>query len=181
MDFDLHKRNIMARADKSRKGSWDDRIAGLCNSINLNQGYCTTSSCSGRVLIIKGNNGRKHDVEYIFVSHNLIEPDDIKDIIRENGDDIVFQAQSAILHVVCRDMACARRLMQKARDCGFRRSGIINDSPYTVEIVSGESLQFPNIFSRDMADDAFMEKLCSASNSILKNAWIKIERLHKEM
>ena len=181
LDFNLHKKNVLSREDKSRKGSWDVKIADLCNIINKNDNYCTTSSCSGRILMISKNSSKKHDVDYIFVSHEKILTEDIKDYFEKADNKTVFQIQSAIIHVLCKDIESARLLMQKSRDCGFRRSGIINLNPYTVEILSDDSIQIPMIFAKELLTDIFYNNLCRTANDTLEVTWNKIKRLEKQI
>jgi len=181
LDFDLHKKNVLSREDKSRKGSWDEKITELCNTINNNDNYCTTSSCSGRILIISKNSSKKHDVDYIFVSHEKISTRDIIGHFENSDNNKVFQIQSAIIHVLCKDIESARLLMQKARDCGFRRSGIININPYTVEIISDDSIQIPMILPKELLNSIFYDNLCKISNDTLEITWNKIKRLVKEL
>ena len=49
--FDSRKRHALQHTDLSRKGSIDEYIRPLVDSINANHDYVTTSSCSGRILI----------------------------------------------------------------------------------------------------------------------------------
>lgn len=57
--------------DRSKKGRVDDRIEDLIKEINSCDGFCTTSSCSGRVtLMSEGLNGKKGK-EWVYVSHEV--------------------------------------------------------------------------------------------------------------
>lgn len=49
--FDSRKRQVLQQADLSKKGSIDDYIVPLVESVNSNHNFVTTSSCSGRILI----------------------------------------------------------------------------------------------------------------------------------
>ncbi len=50
--FQQRKKDILSKRDKSYKGNWDKHIKNLCDKINLSRNYCTTSSCSGRVVLM---------------------------------------------------------------------------------------------------------------------------------
>lgn len=52
-DFALWKQQRLSRADGSRKGSVDEPIAGIVRLLNDRDCFCTTSSCSGRVVVLE--------------------------------------------------------------------------------------------------------------------------------
>lgn len=51
--FIQRKKDVLSKKDKSSIGKWDYKIISLCEKINGNGNYYTTSSCSGRVIILK--------------------------------------------------------------------------------------------------------------------------------
>ena len=51
-EFLQRKKDILSKEDKSSKGDWDKRIIELCDKINSSEKYYTTSSCSGRVIVM---------------------------------------------------------------------------------------------------------------------------------
>ena len=53
MDFENNKRTFLAKTDKSKKGGIDEKILPLVSKINLSKDYYTTSSCAGRIILVK--------------------------------------------------------------------------------------------------------------------------------
>jgi hypothetical protein len=54
MDGFLKRKNdVLLKLDKSSKGGWDEKIRDLCEEINSLENYYTTSSCSGRVVLMR--------------------------------------------------------------------------------------------------------------------------------
>lgn len=53
--FDSQKSAAIDGQDFSRKGSVDEPIKDLVEFINVHNQYFTTSSCSGRILVIAEN------------------------------------------------------------------------------------------------------------------------------
>ena len=49
------KQGILSRADRSIAGCVDEPIAQFVSAINSEAVYCTTSSCSGRIVIVQVN------------------------------------------------------------------------------------------------------------------------------
>lgn len=72
MTFLNQKKTYLAKSDKSKKGSLDEKVVPLLTEINKNPNYYTTSSCSGRVYLWKGT-GKKSETQWLKVSHDLID------------------------------------------------------------------------------------------------------------
>ncbi|MEK6869103.1 MAG: hypothetical protein AABX74_02655 [Nanoarchaeota archaeon] len=77
------KKDFLAKKDKSRKGCIDPKIKKLIDKINSLDGFFTTSSCSGRVLLFSiPMSNKKNQVQYLFSSHTKIKPNETKNILR---------------------------------------------------------------------------------------------------
>ncbi|MBW3019386.1 hypothetical protein KY329_04350, partial [Candidatus Woesearchaeota archaeon] len=61
MDFDNDKKNALTKLDKSTKGSIDEPVIPILNLINSMNDYYTTSSCSGRIMIMEPSEERHVD------------------------------------------------------------------------------------------------------------------------
>jgi tRNA(Phe) wybutosine-synthesizing methylase Tyw3 len=69
--FNQGKKKQLSKEDKSNIGEWDFRIAELCNKINNNTNYYTTSSCSGRIVLLKASEEKQPDA-FLFRTHKKI-------------------------------------------------------------------------------------------------------------
>ena len=86
MNFEKKKKEFLAKKDKSKKGSIDDKIKRLVDKINSLPDFCTTSSCSGRILLLAiPSSNKKNEVEYLFRSHKKIGYNEIKKILKSNS------------------------------------------------------------------------------------------------
>ncbi len=146
-DFDIEKRKCLDKLykpDRSRKGDVDEPIIPLIEYLNSLANYYTTSSCSGRIMLLTESDV-KPDVKWLFVSHEVVEFDTIWNALAELPEERVWLRQeNLILHVACRMIDDADRLLKIARDIGLRRSGIIADSNVIiVEICSTEKMDVP--------------------------------------
>ena len=147
MDFKLFKKNVLSKIDKSKKGSIDEKIKKLCDTINENENFVTLSSCSGRILLIKvPENQKKHLSEWLIVTHNLAKTKEFYNTIKKFEEktkakketmpfEIYFKMEAAILHVACKNRKDAFKLMEIAKKNGFRRVGLISDKKNTVELI----------------------------------------------
>jgi len=76
-NFQRQKKDTLLKSDKSFKGCWDKKIAGLCDKINSLENYYTTSSCSGRILIMRDEE-KKGKGLFLKVWHDLISLNQLK-------------------------------------------------------------------------------------------------------
>lgn len=181
VSFGKRKADFLAKADKSSKGSWDKRIAGLCDKINKSKDYFTLSSCSGRIVLIKNIAAKKHSL-FVFRSHQKIGVDELKRELNKCKGDVIFKQEPLILHVACRDMSKAEALLKLAQKAGCKHSGIIavSGNRVVVEITGSESLGLPIVVKgKVIVDDEFLRVLIREANDRLVRTWSKIKKLQK--
>lgn len=183
MAFDLfnrRKKNQLEKADKSLKQSWDKPITKLCNKINELDNYYTTSSCSGRILILI-NSKEKRDGLFINVFHDTITLGELKKAFSniKTKKLIYFKQDPCILHVVCRTLEDAQKIHDIAKLAGWKRCGIIaSKDRYVVELNATDRIEFPIMDNGEiLMDDKFLSLIVSESNKKLKSSWEKINKL----
>lgn len=235
--FLQRKKDILSKLDKSSIGKWDEKIVKLCKKINSCENYYTTSSCSGRILVMQDQEKKAPNL-FKFVSHNLIS---YKKFIKSlpnfykhntennlhskflrrcflsspnpnaNSKDLVsfkFKQEPLILHVMCKDLESAKKLLEKAQISGWKRSGIIfadkknfqeknslssplrcnkprsinsvENKRIVVELLSTEKLEFPLTHDgKFLVDENFLKIVLKKANENLKKGWKKIKRLER--
>ncbi|MCK5624448.1 hypothetical protein KAI04_01245 [Candidatus Pacearchaeota archaeon] len=183
--FLQRKKEILSKKDKSHIGKWDEKIISLCEKINKSDNYYTTSSCSGRVIIIADQDEKARDL-FLKRYHNLISFEQLKknlEDVKKAKKSIKFKLDPCALHVACKTLEDANKLCTKARLAGWKKSGIIAvDKRYIVELNSTERLEFPIIDNgKILVDDDFLKILVKRANEKLKNTWKKIESLEKNI
>jgi tRNA wybutosine-synthesizing protein 3 len=181
--FDKRKSDILSKADKSHIGEWDEKISGLCDKINAQKRYYTTSSCSGRVILMI-DAGRKAEDLFIFVSHNKVSFDELKrelNLALKKNKDIKFKLEPCILHIACKTLEDAERIYSKAKLAGWKKSGIIGmRNGFSVELGGTDRLEFPVIRkNKILVSDEFLKIVIDECNKKLEKNWMKIERLEK--
>ena len=193
-NFDIDKKNILLKKDKSKKGSIDKPIIELINYLNSLRDYYTTSSCSGRILILRiPKSGRKDKVEWLLTSHSRIKINEAKAAIEEykknfeKGDELWFKQEPLILHVVARTLDKAQELLDIAKYSGFKKSGIIASTRrFVVEIEGTDFLS--TIIGKEgrvFIDDNYLGLLIRTANKKLmrnlkkKDVFVKL--LKKEL
>ncbi len=180
--FNQRKESILNKQDKSFKGNWDKKIVNLCKKINLKNNYYTTSSCSGRVVLMFDKEEKKNNL-FIQIYHDLINFKQLKrDLNKIESDSLIkFKQEPCILHIACKSLEDAKFILGKARFVGLKRSGIIaTEKRFIVELLSTEKLEFPIINKgKILVDDYFLKLIIKKSNFNLKKSWEKIDKLEE--
>lgn len=181
-NFLQRKKDVLSKLDKSSKGNWDENIKKLCEKINSLENYYTTSSCSGRIIIMIDQD-KKADGLFIKSYHNKISfqllKKDLNEISKNNKKLIKFKQEPCIIHIVCKDLEYAKIIYDKAKLIGWKKSGLIYwDKSIILEINSTEKLEFPIIKGKNiLVNDAFLKILAKKSNKNLERGWERINRL----
>jgi len=205
MTFEKEKNDFLRKKDKSRKGSIDVKIKKLVDKINSLEDFYTTSSCSGRILLLAiPRSNKKNEVQYLFATHKKTNYNEIKKIINKTQEnqrfsghrkskgfsselpknDVWFKVEPVILHIASENLNSAKKILNTARDIGFRRSGIISlgKNRVTMEFVSTEKIE--TIVSKNgklVIDGDYFKILIKEGNQKLEKTWEKIERLYKKV
>jgi len=179
--FQKRKKDILSKLDKSSKHSWDKKIISLCEKINKNKDYYTTSSCSGRVVLNKDLDKKEPGV-FLWVSHEQIKLEKLKEVLVGLHGNVIFKQEPVILHVACKTLKNAQEIVDKAKLVGFKRSGIIaSKSRFVCELLSTEKLELPVIENNKLlVSDSFLKIIIKKSNENIKKGWVKIEKLKKQ-
>ncbi|MDD5192778.1 MAG: hypothetical protein PHH54_07380 [Candidatus Nanoarchaeia archaeon] len=181
MSFEESKKKQLSKSDKSSIGSWDVEIKDLCEKINKSKKYYTTSSCGGRIVLIKALDEKAEDV-FLFRTHKKISFDELKKALQniKYKGLVEFQQTTCILHVACENLKDAQEIVNKAKLAGWKRSGIMGGKRNMVELHSTESISFPIMENmKILVGDDFLKLIVREANKKLERTWEKIDRLEK--
>jgi tRNA wybutosine-synthesizing protein 3 len=168
MDFDNDKKNALTKLDKSTKGSIDKPIIPILDAINSMADYYTTSSCSGRIMIMEPSEERH--VDWLYVTHGKITTEDVKKHMTPSS---WIKQTGIILHIACRTLEAAEKMLKGLRDAGFKRTGIISTKKCIIELLSTESMAAP----LKNATDDYLEVLVDEANKLMDRTNNSLERL----
>lgn len=180
--FNEGKKKQLSKEDKSNIGEWDPKIANLCNKINKKINYYTTSSCSGRIVLLKASEEKQPNA-FLYRTHERITFSTLKKTLEKIKYDglVEFQQTSCIMHVACLMLKDAQELVDKAKLAGWKRSGIMSSGKrFMVELHSTESMSFPIMNNKIiLVDDNFLKLAVEIANNKLERVWEKVKRLEK--
>jgi len=183
MNFQQQKKKQLLKKDKSNEGIWDRGIDDLCRKINDKKEYYTTSSCAGRIVLIKELDEKAEDV-FLFKSHEKISFPELKKELKKAGKYkglIYFKQEPCILHVACLDLGSGLSLLNKAKFAGWKRSGMIASKKRVIlELMSTEKLELPVMNKgKLLVDDNYLKLIVKEANRKLKRVREKIKKLEK--
>jgi len=182
MGFEQDKKNFLSKKDRSRKGSIDEPILGLIDRINQLQDYFTTSSCFGRIVLLKMYGEKKNQSEWIYKSHAPVSAGELWQILNglKGRFKVWLKFEPFILHVRCRSLEATIRILGLARDNGLKKSGIIAaTSSFVVEIEGTDKLE--TIVYRDklLITKDYLEELVRELNKKFKANKAKVKRFER--
>ena len=169
----------------------DEEIVPIISEINSFEGFFTTSSCSGRIVLISiPEIGAKRAAKFIGKWHRPpVCREEVQEAIKlkgregiTEGREIWLLSQSPILHVACRDLEKAKALLRIAIESGFKYSGIkaiSKDGKVVVEIVSTERMDVP--LGKDgvmFCSEAYIDFILSKANFMLERGKGKLKRFY---
>lgn len=180
--FQNEKLLFLKKKDKSSKKSVDKAILTLIRKINSKKDYYTTSSCAGRIVLLKEKD-KKQKNAFLFVIHERIQFRELKktlSVVVRYHSLIYFQQEPCILHVACSSLEVAKQLVNKARSVGLKKSGIILGRKIICELVSTEHVALP-IAQRGkiLLSDSYLRLLVKEANRKLARTREKIKKLEK--
>jgi len=70
-NFLKQKSDFLKKIDKSKKKTIDKEIIPLIKSINKKPNYYTTSSCSGRIVVLKKGLQKKRGTKWLSIKKQI--------------------------------------------------------------------------------------------------------------
>ena len=176
MGFEEYKKSAMEKYyDAQKKGLVDKDIVRHLDGFNRLKNYYTTSSCSGRIMLVKRFKGlNKAPDSFYYKSHSPVNFSEFMKAINnyEGGEELWISSQSFILHIGCRELIDAKKLLDYCHLKGIKRAGITAfGKRIIVEIIGTQTLS--TIIAKGkklLVDKSYLKELINKSNLKLKEA-----------
>jgi tRNA wybutosine-synthesizing protein 3 len=183
-NFWHEKNQFFSKPDKSSAGGIDKDILQLVRKINSKPDYYTTSSCSGRIILMK-ETGKKQESVFLFISHSKVSLAQLKaalaKAIKSYKKMIYLKIEPCIMHIACKDFDSAIKLTNLARNSGWKKAGIISKRNI-IEAVSTENLAAPVADKgKIIIENNYLQILLKECNIKLSQTRQKIRRLYKAL
>ena len=120
--------------------------------------------------------GKKNESEWLIKLHDTTN--DFGEFQEKPGENLYFKYEPPIIHICCKTINDAQRLLTCAKDSGFKKSSIINIEPrIVIEILSSERVEAP---FWDVSKD-YLSCLITEANKKLLLGKEKLDRLHEKL
>ncbi len=144
----MERKEALKKLEEARKrGEVDEDILSILEILNSSSHFYTTSSCSGRIVIMQlPEIGDKKNAVFLGKWHHEVGIEDILNSISNYSEGYLFMlVQSSIIHIVADSLQSAREIMRIALESGFKYTSIkvIKNNGTLVEILSAENLHIP--------------------------------------
>ncbi len=142
------KRTLMNLELAIREGLVDEEIIPILNKINEIDNYYTTSSCIGRIGIMeipKDKNPKLYS-RWLGKWHHYPNYNDIFNALKNKKEGyIIFVMNSPILHIACKDINSAKKMLELAIHSGLKASSIksVSEKRIIVEILTTYKVDAP--------------------------------------
>lgn len=176
---DYKRRRLESFERETREGKVDEDILPLLETINSCEPYVTLSSCSGRIAVIDLEEfGKKLNSRFLGKWHRTVDFEEVLKSAKSCKKQGWFIQFPPIVHVACKDLFSAGKLLTIANSAGFRRSGLISLRNLVVEIASLERLEMPISISGELiVDESYLRIAVEMANLKLIKGKEKIEKL----
>ena len=180
------RENALRSLEKAiREEKVDPDIVDILEIINSREGLFTTSSCSGRIVVIEvPYPGAKPGAKFLGKWHREIRKEDLDEAIRKSKEGyIMFMVHPPIIHVVAVNPEIAENILKIALSSGFKNSGMrAFKGKIVVEIRSTERMDV--LIGKDgklMVGEEYLEILREMANLMLRKGKRKLQTLRKNM
>jgi tRNA wybutosine-synthesizing protein 3 len=172
--FDKRKKeNLRKLKEALEKQEVDPPIIPLLEIINRHRDLVTTSSCSGRILLLY-RRGKKIESEKYMSWHRKITLEELKEYLPENRENLWLRFEPFILHILARTEEIAFETAGIIRTAGVKRVGVQKAREnYLIEAIGSDYISIP-LFSCS-CDDNIVEILNQHMERNLK----RLKRLEK--
>ncbi|XP_028327711.1 tRNA wybutosine-synthesizing protein 3 homolog isoform X2 [Gouania willdenowi] len=187
-NFSLWKKQRLNKVDVSKKGSVDADIQHVVHLLNSCDRFFTTSSCSGRIVLIDGASDcrevQKQDCVWLYVSHQPCCFQDLKSSLEKSNGDALMKFEPFVLHVQCRTLQDAQLMHSVAVNSGFRNSGLsVSKTGKIISAVrSTHGLEVPlSHEGKLLVDEDYIHFLVKVANQKMEENLRRIQRFYQRL
>ena len=169
-----------------REGKMDAAFKPLCEFISSSKDFYTSSCCSGRILLLGLPQGeRKKDAYFHRKWHSTISFEEVWEALQEKTlGELWLKLEPFIMHVGCRNLEGAKKIMAIMKKAGVKRGGIIvaKEGKFLVEFDGTQEMSLPvKKEEKILVQKDYLKETVEKANKKLEKNYEMIERLEKEM
>lgn len=163
----------------------DRQIIPLCTFINSLAEFFSSSSCAGRIMLLKTDaKESKREAAFHAKWHRAVSfPELAKEIGKKiDAPELWLKQEPFILHLGTNNLANANRLLECCRIAGIKRAGIMVAEPekFMLEIIGTQNMSLPvKKKNKAIAEKEFLRFALRKANSKLKRNYEMLKKFEK--
>jgi len=183
--FDAKEKALIKLTTASVEHKIDDKILPILTILNGMEGYYTSSSCAGRIVLLQiPRIGDKQGAVFLGIWHRIISPGEITTAAANATQGLLWLlAQAPILHIGAQTPQLADTLVKTAVSCGFKNSAMKSTGKkIVIELSSTERLDAP--IGRDgrlFCEKEYLHLLTEIANEVIERSQQKLIRFEKNL
>ncbi len=180
---EFKRRKFEGYLEAKERGEVDKDIIPLLDLINSFDCFVTLSSCSGRIAVMDMPEfGDKVESKFLGKWHSRVSFEEVLDAVKLGKQTTWLIMFPPIIHVACRDLEAAEKLITIANNSGLRRSGLISFKHNVVEINTLERLEAPvAVNGRIVVGLEGLKVMVEFANKKLERSKEKIKRFYDSL
>lgn len=184
--FEMVKRHHSGTFKKAiNDGKADPQIISLGNFFLELKDFFTSSSCSGRIVLMNLNEQEtKREAAFHRKWHRAVSVEEVvKGLNEDTHDELWFKQEPFILHIGARNLKQSVRMLEIMKRAGVRRGGIMvaKDGKFIIELTGSSYMSVPvKSGKKILVSDKHLEYLIEKANAKLERNYAMLERFEKE-
>lgn len=175
---DSHKKRLDASLEN---GMVDKQLVKLCKFINSTKNYSTSSSCSGRIMLLGiPKEGSKKDSYFHRRWHNTVDAEKVWMALNEKSKgELWLKQEPFILHIGCENLEDSRKILAVMRKVGIKRGGIMVAKPgkFIIELQGTQRMSVPVKKGNSvLVERSFIDYLVKRANEKLRKNYSTLKK-----
>jgi len=179
-----HKKTFFKAVEEKKA---DKQMISLCCYIAETKNYFTSSSCSGRIVLLDlAKEGNKKEAAFHSKWHRKVK---LKELITEikrkqNEEELWFKLDSFILHLGTNSLENAKKILKITRKTGIRRAGIMvaEEGKFIIELIGTQTMSFPvKIKGKILLEEEYLKKTLEKANQKLEKNYNQLKEFEKNV
>lgn len=164
----------------------DEKTVSICTFINSTRHYFTSSSCSGRIILLSlSNDEHKGKSKFHAKWHRKVKLGELrKELNRKSKNNLWFKLEPFCFLIGTENLARAVKVLEACRNAGVKRAGInvVKEGKFLIEIFGSNYLSFKvKEKNKILASKEFLKKQLETANKKLEANFKRLEEFEKEL
>ncbi len=183
--INARKKAIESLIKAIEKEKIDKKAMPIVEKINKLEDFFTTSSCSGRIVILEiPSFGKKRRARFLGKWHRKVKIEEVKEALKKaSKGEIWFLVQSPIFHISTISMGNVKKLLTIANHSGFKYSSIkAFNGKFIVEVLGTERIDAPlGIDGKIFINEPYLKILTDIANKMIERMEKNLKRFERNL